>query len=188
MKNYTKSIILFVLLTLLSGCTVVDFIKDLINNPPVITTPTPEPTIVPTPVVTANPTIVPTAKPTKVPTAVPTTTGPVNPVCGTATLPSKAHLLWKPVSDTSGNAVIVFDGKYKQEFSEVKVELKAGGTESAFWKGLELWGNPDNVGPRQHWRLTKKCSLYKDNALITAKDSKQTCTFRLEGKSCDRIE
>lgn len=169
----------------LSGCTLLEKIKEYFDNqPPPIVSPTPSPTVAPT----AIPTLLPTPIPTVKPTVAPTPSGPANPICGTLQLPSKAHLLWKPVSDTSGNAVIVFDGKYKEEFSEVKVELKGGGTENAWWKGLELWGNPDNVGPRQHWRLSKKCASYKNNALIMTKDSKQSCVFKLEGKSCDRIE
>jgi len=168
------------------GCQYLGLVKEVIDNN--LPTPTPTPVVTEVPEPTVIPTTVPTKVPTKAPTVVPTVVAGGNPVCGTSALPSKAHLLWKPVSDTNGNAVIVFDGKYKEEFKEVKVELRSGGTEDAWWKGLQLWGNPDSVGPRQHWRLRKKCSEYKDNALITAKDSKQTCVFKLEGTSCKRIE
>lgn len=190
-----KNIILCLLFTvLLTGCQYLGLIDEVIkNNPEIDPFATPVPTVsvtaIPTKVPTAFPTVKPTILPTGIPTVNPTpVTGAANPICGTKELPSKAHLLWKPVSDTSGNAVVVFDGKYKEAFSSVKVELKAGGTENANWTGLKLWGNPDSVGERQHWRLSKKCALYKDNALITAKDSKQTCVFKLEGTSCKRIE
>lgn len=185
-----KHKILLIIFTVffITGCQYIGLIDEVIkNNPDVFATPTPEPTVTVSPTVlpTSVPTTKPTVKPTLAPTAVPVGG---NPVCGTKELPSKAHLLWKPVSDTSGNAVVVFDGKYKEEFKEVTVQLRKGGTESAFWKGLNLWGNPDSIGPRQHWRLRKKCAEYKDNTLITAKDSKQTCVFKLEGTSCKRIE
>ena len=188
-----KILLASALMFVLSGCQYLGLVDEVIrNNPDVFGTPKPDatatPAVQPTVLPTSVPTTKPTISPTKAPTAVPTAVAGKNPVCGTNALPSKAHLLWKPVSDTSGNAVVVFDGKYKEEFKEVSVELRKGGTDQAFWKGLELWGNPTAEGPRQHWRLRKKCAEYKDNALITAKDSKQTCVFKLEGTSCKRIE
>lgn len=186
---------IFILITIcctVSACGLVELVTEVIKENPEIlipATPTPQSTSTAAPTPTNAPTALPTSVPTVVATASPHDPPKgTNPVCGTKELPSRAHLLWKPVSDTSGNAVIVFDGKYKEEFLEVTMQLKAGGVESAFWKGLQLWGNPDRSGPRQHWRLRKKCADYKSNGLITAKDSVQTCVFKLEGPSCNRIE
>jgi len=82
----------------------------------------------------------------------------------------------------------VFDGKYKKEFRSVKAELKSGQFEELFWKPLELWGNPDSVGPRQHWRARSKCGSFKDKALIIADDGYQACRFVLPGDACKRWE
>lgn len=137
------------------------------------------------------PTPVPEA-PVPVPTQAPIRTPQIpqvglNPDCGNAELSASQHLLYKPVSDTSGNAVLVFDGRYKEEFQDVKIELDTG-YETLFWKPLELWGNPDKDGPRQHWRSRNKCKQVKKNGLIIARDSRQTCKFRLKGKKCERQE
>jgi len=174
-----KSII-FSLCLLLTSC---DAIKDCLEERPGAcgnSKPTPSPTIA-----IPSPTALPMGSPTKVVTPPPVTS---NPTCGTKELDASKHLLWKPVSDSSGNAVIVFDGKYKQEFLEVKAETKAGGVESAFWKPLILWGNPDSDGPRQHWRLRQQCQKYKDKGLIIADDGVQVCKFRLQKNACIRQE
>jgi hypothetical protein len=110
-----------------------------------------------------------------------------NPSCaGTAI--STEHLLYKPVSDTTGNAVIVFDSKYAREFLSVKIQLKDGTFAEAWWKGLELWGNPDSFGPRQHWRTNVRATQVKDGALIIAEDLAQECKFVLPGSSTQRWE
>lgn len=145
---------------------------------------TPTPTV---PVGTPAPVRTPTKAPTANPQATPTVSLGGNPVCK-GEQDSRAHLLWKPVSDTSGNAVAVFDGKYKKEFISVKAELKSGSFEELFWKPLQLWGNPDKDGPRQHWRSRNKCGLFKDKALIIADDGYQACRFRLPGDACRRWE
>ena len=78
--------------------------------------------------------------------------------------------------------------KYKKEFKSVKAELKSGQFEELFWKPLELWGNPDSAGPRQHWRSRNKCGQFKDKALIIADDGYQACRFVLPGSACKRWE
>jgi len=147
-------------------------------------TPTPSPTVS---VAQATPTRTPVKSPTQSPKVTPTVSLGGNPVC-VGTADSRAHLLWKPVSDTSGNAVAVFDGKYKKEFKSVKAELKSGQFEELFWKPLELLGNPDKDGPRQHWRSRNKCSQFKSKALIIADDGYQACRFVLPGDACKRWE
>jgi hypothetical protein len=110
-----------------------------------------------------------------------------NPRCA-GVADSREHLLYKPVSDTSGNAVVVFDSKYSQEFAAVKIELKDGTFAEGWWKGLALWGNPDVGGPRQHWRTNVRSSQIKDNALIIATDSDQECRFTIPGSGLKRWE
>ena len=125
--------------------------------------------------------------PPSVPTTPPAGGGKSNPLCsGTAI--STEHLLWKPVSDTSGNAVVVFDSKYAKEFTSVKIELKDGTFTDGWWKGLLLWGNPDAFGNRQHWRTNVRASQVKDNGLIIATDGSQECRFVIPGSATRRWE
>lgn len=113
---------------------------------------------------------------------------PPNASCTGGILDSTQHLLYKPVSDTSGNAVIVFDSKYSREFTSVKIQLRDGTFLDGWWHGLELWGNPDSFGPRQHWRTNVRASQVADNALIIASDLTQECRFQIPGSSSRRWE
>lgn len=147
--------------------------------------PGPTPTV---PLATPLPNRSPTPVKPPVVTPKPTQGSGSNPAC-VGVMNSREHLLWKPVSDTSGNAVVVFDGKYKREFNSVKLELADSKFEELFHKGLELWGNPDKDGPRQHWRSRNKCSKVKQRALILADDGYQVCKFQLPaGDVCKRYE
>ncbi len=113
--------------------------------------------------------------------------GGSNPTCiGTAD--SRQHLLYKPVSDTMGTVVLVFDSTYKKEFRAVKIELKDGTFAEGWWKTLVLWGNPDAGGMRQHWRTNVRAADVKDNALIIVDDTNQECRFRIPGSSRTRWE
>lgn len=183
MRTLITLIVSIFLIILLTSCGDIDdcIIEGNCGNPPDQPTPT-----VSAPL--ATPKATPTKTPVKPPTPFPMpTAGQTNPVCiGVAD--SRAHLLWKPVSDTTGNAVMVFDGKYKKEFRGVKAELKDGKFEQAFYKPLVLFGNPDSVGPRQHWRTKRKCRDFKDKALIIVDDTTQQCSFRLPGDPCKRWE
>lgn len=111
-----------------------------------------------------------------------------NPRCSAAVADSRQHLLYKPVSDTMGTTVLVFDSKYTTEFSSVKLQLKDGSFAEGWWKGLVLWGNPDAFGPRQHWRTYVKAAQVADNALIIANDGTQECRFAIPGSSSKRWE
>lgn len=111
-----------------------------------------------------------------------------NPSCTGGTHPSTDHLLYKPVSDTTGNVVLVFDSKYKQAFESVQIQLRDGSYTDAWWKGLELWGNPDSGGERQHWRTNVRASEVRNNALILIEDKSQKCRFALPGSSTKRWE
>lgn len=129
------------------------------------------------------------ARPTSIPTIGNSpANGAPNPSCLGVVLNSTEHLLYKPVSDTTGNAVLVFDSKYTREFLGVRIELKDGSFAEAWWKGLELWGNPDSAGPRQHWRTNVRASQVKDKAQIIVQDLNQECKFILPGSAGKRWE
>lgn len=95
--------------------------------------------------------------------------------------------LWKPVSDTSGNLVVVFDPKFKKEFSEgCTVERTDGKQEKLFCGGVyKCFGNPD----RLTLRSTIKCNKAKE-VKVVCREAKQTVTFTVEpkyrSKVCDR--
>lgn len=194
----TKILILLVPIVLLfTGCADVEEDLDCIVNAgdrweDCIVTPTPSPvpmatfTVAPTATNRPNATPAPTA--IRTPTKAPNLGG--NPACS-GVMDSRAHLLWKPVSDNRPSAVIVFDGKYKKVFNKVEVELKTGSFVAANNGNLELWGNPTAEGPRQHYRFLSpevKCGQVKDKALIRADDGYQKCVFQLPGDACKRYE
>lgn len=192
-----RTIAILILLTLsaCSASTPDDLCQIIYGKPCAEVTPKPTPTASPLPTVspTSSPILTPIPRPS--PTASPTktiapkpTVGSGNPNCSSGVLDARVHLLWKPKSDTSGNAVVVFDGKYKQEFQSVKAQYKDGKFEDLYWKPLILWGNPDKDGDRQHWRAKSPCGKFKDKALIIADDGSQVCKFQITGDACRRWE
>jgi hypothetical protein len=188
-KRLMRKLLLLIILAV-SGCGDIsdeDF-ECIVETGEVCRTPTPLPTV---PVATVSPTRTPakTATPSKA-TPVPTVPQGMNPLCS-GEQDSRAHLLWKPVSDNRPSSVIVFDGKYKKPFNKVEVELKTGKFVAANNGNLLLWGNPDSVGPRQHYRFLDpevKCGQVKAKAKIRADDGYQVCTFVLPGDACKRWE
>lgn len=58
--------------------------------------------------------------------------------------------LWKPKSDTQPGAVVLFPGQEKNQFSFVKIVHKGQVIKDLSFSG---WGNPDQDGKRQHWRV-----------------------------------
>ncbi len=186
--------LLLISLLILGGCGDIEDISEedidcIVNTgKPCDNSTTPTPTI---PVATATPVRTPTKTPTASPSATKTPVpSEMNPMCS-GIADSKAHLLWKPVSDNRPSSVIVFDGKYKKPFNKVEVELKTGKFAPANNGNLLLWGNPTAEGPRQHYRFLNpevKCGQVKDKAVIRADDGYQVCQFRLPGDACKRWE
>lgn len=165
--------LLALLLLLLTRCGIEECLKD--GKCPDSDKPDPVATVVP-------------GIPTKAPTVIPTPiVEPANPFCS-GVQDSRKHLLHKPKSDNRPEGVLVFDGKYKREFRAVKIELKNGQFSDGYWKPLELRGNPDADGPRQHWRLKVLCSDIKAKALIIVDDTIQECRFQIPGDACKRWE
>lgn len=183
-----KRLLLAVLI--LGGCGDIsdeDFECIVEQGKPCDNTPTPTPN---SPVGTVSPIRTPTKAPTQNPKVTPTVSLGGNPVC-VGEQDSRAHLLWKPVSDERPTSVLVFDGKYKKPFNKVEVELKTGKFVAANNGNLLLWGNPDKDGPRQHYRFQSpavKCGDVKAKAKIRADDGYQTCVFVLPGDACKRWE
>lgn len=70
--------------------------------------------------------------------------------------------LWKPVSESDGNLVILFDSKYGIRFDKVTVTLQSGLTE-------ELTFSAFANGGRQHWRGTSPGIDYTGEIVVTQK-------------------
>lgn len=190
-----KFIALFLMILLfVSGCGLIDWIED--NVPPISPNPTPTvtpvPTVIPTPVPTVKPTLTATPKPTAAPT--PPSTG--NPI---VTNPQyfedgAGGNLWKPVSDTTGNLVLVFSSKFKVPFSGgCLVEKRDGKFEKLYCGGaFACYGNPDSGGDRLHMRSNIKCAEAKEVKVVCT-DVKQVLTFTVKksadlSKVCQRFD
>lgn len=91
--------------------------------------------------------------------------------------------LWKPVSDTTGNLVVVLHAKYKKEFSGgCFVERKDGKQEKLFCGGVyKCFGNPDSIGERLHMRSNIKCNQAKE-VKVVCREAKQEVTFTVDEK------
>ena len=188
---------LFIICSLfLTACSNVDEIVDKIKEEieeEETPTPTPVPTVAPTPipVATPKPTPKPTARPTTIPTVAPTvapiapTVAPtpiiVNPIAtGIENFKDGNYgNLWKPVSDTTGNLVVVFDRKYRKKFSEgCFVERTDGKREEMFCDDnsfYKCFGNPD----RLTMRTKIKCNQAKE-VKVVCYEAQQSVTFTVD--------
>ena len=136
--------------------------------------PTPEPTPEPTPIVTQTP----TPKPTPTPEG--------NPVCSQVYgTDGGGGFLWKPVSESNKNLVILFPGRFQKKFDSVTITRKDGTEEKLVFS---KFSNPDPAGLRQTWRAKLSGSAYKNRGLIVAREFKQTCTWKIPGKSGNRYD
>lgn len=158
MKSVLKTYFFILVIALgleLSGCRVEEI--EIIN-------PTPEPSLIPSPLPS------PSLKPEN-----PIATGIEYFNDG-----NKIGNIWKPVSDTSGNLVIVFNAKWKVNFSGgCFIERTDGKKEKLFCDDngfYKCFGNPDKNGPRLHLRSKIKCSQAKEVKVLCYED-KQTVTF-----------
>ena len=160
--------VLFVLsLLIFSGCSLIEKIKDQFDDddkPPVV-----EPTPSPTP-----------------------STPPDNTPETHYFADGSGGNLWKPVSDTTGNVVVLFSSKWKKEFSGgCKLDRKDGKVETLYCGGaFACFGNPDPGGPRLHMRSNIKCNQAK-SVKVTCKEGDKVLTFTLKdsvklSKVCDR--
>lgn len=155
--------------------------------------PTPRPTKKPTavPTVIPVPTVLPTAVPTIVPTVIATPIPTPNPIAsGTENFRDGSYgNLWKPVSDTTGNLVVVFHNKYRRKFSEgCFIERTDGKREELFCDDksyYKCFGNPD----RLTMRSKIKCHQAKE-VKVTCYEAQQSVTFtvdpRYKGQVCTR--
>lgn len=176
MKLKTISLLLFVMLGL-SSCAYLqqayDWIKEQKSSVTGPAEPTPSPTVPP---------VVTTPSPTPVPsTPVPSIENPNVNGAIQYFVDGGGGNLWKPVSDTTGNLVIVLHSKWKKEFSGgCSVQKKDGKIETLFCGGpFKCFGNPDAGGERLHMRSNIKCDKAKE-VKVTCKEAKQTVVFTVK--------
>ena len=98
--------------------------------------------------------------------------------------------LWKPVSDTTGNLVVVFSSKFKKKFKECFIVKNDNKKEFLFCNDIyKCFGNPDKGGERLHMRSSIKCNQAKE-VKVTCYDDNQEVTFtvadNLKSKVCTR--
>ena len=96
--------------------------------------------------------------------------------------------LWKPVSDTSGNMVIVLSPKFKKVFSGgCTAKLNNGKTDTLFCGGVyKCFGNPYNGQDRLHLRGNFKCSSYSEVSVL-CKEEKQEVTFTVDKRNLKKV-
>ena len=107
------------------------------------------------------------------PTVAPSLT-PENPISSGEIFGTGGNL-WKPISDTSGNMVVVFDKKFVKKFSKgCRAFLKNGKTDELFCNDTthKCFGN----GDRLHMRGNQKCEKYAEVKVI-CEEEKQSVTF-----------
>jgi hypothetical protein len=78
--------------------------------------------------------------------------------------------LWKPMSESDGNLVILFPSKFDKKFLDVLVEDLDGNVESGAFAGFT---NPD----RQTWRFSKNGAEY--TGVVRADLITQECAWRV---------
>lgn len=166
MKTKTKIIFIFLILNFIS-C---DYLPDVqIGDQDYIFRPTPEPDSTPVPTPTLE---------------------PENPIVLVSEkfTDGNGGNLWKPVSDTSGNLVIVLSSKFKKEFSLGCTLKKTNGeTEKLFCGGVyKCFGNPDRGGDRLHLRSKIKCNQAKEVKVI-CKEEKQEITFSVDAAKLSEV-
>lgn len=83
-----------------------------------------------------------------------------NPLClGIKTLDGPGGFLWKPLSESDGNLVILFPSEFVTKFLEVLAETLEGEFERGSFAG---YGNPD----RQTWRFTQPGDAYTGIVIV----------------------
>jgi hypothetical protein len=113
---------------------------------------------------------------------------PENPLVGTTQYFGENGNLWKPVSDTTGNMVIVLDPKWVKLFTYgCKVKLKNGKKDTLFCnEQFKCYGNPYQGKDRMHLRGNFKCSEY-DKIEVFCEEEKQTVLFSVKPKDLNKV-
>lgn len=100
--------------------------------------------------------------------------------------------LWKPVSDTTGNMVVVLDPKWVKLFTySCKAKLKNGKSDTLSCGGPRAcFANPINGKDRMHLRGSFKCREYA-KVEVVCEEEKQTVIFTVKeadvNKVCNRF-
>ena len=85
-----------------------------------------------------------------------------NPVCsGVMDVDGADGFLWKPVSESDGNLVVLFPREFEAVFLEVQVFTSGGQSESGRFTGFAN-------GNRQHWRFSMPGSSYDGTVVATS--------------------
>lgn len=99
---------------------------------------------------------------------------PQNPLCG-----PMQGFLWKPQSDSDGNAVVLLPPVFKAEFISV-CTFNSDNDECARFTGF-------SNGDRQTWRFREPGCKYGKRFRVIATEPKQDCEFRVRN-GCNRSE
>jgi hypothetical protein len=96
--------------------------------------------------------------------------------------------LWKPVSDTTGNMVVVLDPKWVKLFTYgCKAKLKNGNTDTLFCnEQFKCYGNPYQGKDRMHLRGNFKCKDYA-KVEVLCEEEKQTVTFTVKDADLNKV-
>ena len=134
---------------------------------------------------TVAPTNAPTSKP--IITDAPVATNPI-PLKSENFRDGSGGNLWKPVSDTNGNLVVIFSSKFKKEFSGGCTVTKKDGTKEKLYCGgaFKCFGNPDAGGERLHMRSNIKCDKAKEVKVVCL-EAKQEVTFTVDKKYLNQV-
>ena len=114
------------------------------------------------------------------------TVEPSNPVVSEKQIFGQNNNLWKPVSDTTGNVVVLFNKKFVKLFSKGCYATLNNGNKDY------LFCNPPSQacfsnGDRMTLRGNYKCKEYKNTKVICEED-KQLVTFTANSKkTCNRF-
>lgn len=130
--------------------------------------PIPTPTPTPDPIITPTPTMTPNS---------------MNPSCNSVMgVDGPGGFLWKPKSDSNGNAVVLLPGTFQARFDRVEKKRKDGQTESFTFTGFS---NFDQDGLRQTWRGSKPGGSYTSNSNVVATLGDTMCKWKI-GNSSER--
>jgi hypothetical protein len=171
LNRFLTTIICIFTLASVSGCSFLEGLFDKIPVPK----PTATATATATAIATPPPTPRPTPRPTPPPTPRPTPPSSFCPVSLRAEDGTGGFVMKN--GDHTNRLVVLFPGRFKQQFSSVTIEQKNGNRASLIFAG---WANPDSGGDRQHWRHnTLTVSNVKPGSMVLGKDSGGICSWQL---------
>jgi hypothetical protein len=98
-----------------------------------------------------------------------------NPIClNVRGLDGANGFLWKPVSESDGNLVVILPTEFKERAEQVRVVSLSGQIESGTFRGFAN-------GNRQHWRFSSAGSSYTGTVTIISKNGE--CVYQVPNPS-----